>query len=60
MNNFDKIRMETATIEGMAELFISCDWQGKGHYYSEHAARYCDSKKEAIQEEIKWLKQESE
>lgn len=60
MNNFDKIREETATMEGMAEMFISSDWEGKGHYFSEHAAGYCDSKEEAIQSEIKWLQQENE
>ena len=26
MNNFDKIRTETATIEGMAKMFLSSDW----------------------------------
>lgn len=60
MNNFDKIREETTTVEGMAEKFISSDWEGKGHYFSEHAARYFDSKEDAIQAEIKWLQQESE
>lgn len=60
MNNFDKIRTETATIEGMAKMFLSSDWEGNGHYFSKHAARYFDSEEEAIQAEIKWLQQESE
>lgn len=60
MNNFDKIRAKTATMEGMAEMFISSDWEGKGHYFSEHAARHFDSEEEAIQAEIKWLNQECE
>lgn len=60
MNNFDRIRTETSTMEGMAEMFISSDWEGKGHYFSKHKARYFDSKAEAIQAEIKWLQQQSE
>ncbi len=60
MNNFDEIRTKTSTMEGMAEMFISPDWEGKWHYFSKHAARYCYSKEEAIQEEIKWLQRESE
>lgn len=59
MNNFDKIREETATMEGMAEMFISSDWEGKGHYFSEHTAQYFDSKEDAIQAEIKWFQQEN-
>lgn len=60
MNNFDKIRMETETIEGMAKMFCSSDWEGKGHVFSEHTGRYFDSEKEAVAAEIEWLKQESE
>lgn len=59
MNNFDKIRKETETIEGMAKMFLSSDWEGKGKVFSEHKARYFDSEEEAIQAEIKWLQQES-
>lgn len=58
MNNFDKIRMNTETIEGMAKMFCSSDWEGKGKVFSKHAARYFDYEEEAIQAEIKWLKQE--
>lgn len=60
MNNFDKIRTETSTIEGMAETFISSDWEGRGHYFSKHGAKYFDSKEGAIQAEVEWLQQESE
>ena len=59
MNNFDKIRTETATMEGMAKTFISSDWESKGYYFSKHAARYFDSEKEVNQAEIKWLQQEN-
>lgn len=59
MNNFDKIREQTATIEGMAKLFLSYDWEGKGHVFSKHAVRYFDSEEKAIQAEINWLEQES-
>lgn len=59
MNNFDEIRTKTATMEGMAKMFISSDWEGNGHYFSEHAAKYFDSKEDAIQAETKWLQQES-
>ena len=58
MNNFDKIRMETETIEGMARMFCSVSWDGNGHVFSKHAAKYFDSEEEAIQAEIDWLKQE--
>lgn len=27
MNNFDRIRKETETIEGMAKMFCSSDWE---------------------------------
>lgn len=60
MNNFDRIRKETETIEGMAKTFCSSDWEGKGHVFSKHAGRYLDSEEEAIAAEIDWLKQESE
>ncbi len=60
MNNFDKIRKETATMEGMAKLFLSYDWEGKGKVFSKHAARYFYSEEEAIQSEIKWLQQQME
>ncbi len=59
MNNFEKIRIETATIEGMAKLFLSSDWEGKGKTFSEHAAQYFKSEEEAIKAEIKWLQQKN-
>lgn len=58
MNNFDKIRMETGTIEGMAKMFLSSDWEGKGHIFSKHAAKYFDSEEAAMQAEIDWLMKE--
>jgi len=59
MNNFNRIRKETETIEGMAKMFCSLDFEGKGHSFSKHAAKYFDSEEEAIQAEVEWLKQES-
>lgn len=59
MTNFDKLREQTATIEGMAKLFLSYDWEGKGKVFSKHAARYFDYVEEAIQAETKWLQQQS-
>lgn len=55
MNNFDKIRSETASLEGMAKLFCSASWEGTGKVFSTHAAKYMDSMEEAIQAEINWL-----
>lgn len=33
MNNFEKIRQETETIEGMAKMFCSTSWDGNGHVF---------------------------
>lgn len=59
MNNFEKLRNETASMEGMARLFCSSSWEGTGRVFSTHAARYLDSMDEAIQAEVKWLKTET-
>lgn len=58
MNNFDRIRENTKTIEGMAKMFCSADWEGEGHVFSQHAARYFDSEEKAIQAEVDWLMKE--
>lgn len=60
MNNFEKIRQETATIERMAKMFCSTSWDGSGHVFSKHAARYFDSEEEALRAEINWLMKQCE
>ena len=59
MNNFEKLRNETVSIEGMARLFCSSSWEGTGRVFSTHTARYLDSMDEAIQAEVKWLETET-
>lgn len=41
-------------------MFCSPSWEGNGHVFSKHAAKYCGSMEEAIKAEIDWLKRESE
>ena len=36
----NRIRENTKTIEGMAKMFCSADWEGEGHVFSQYAARY--------------------
>lgn len=57
MNNFEKIRKETETMEGMAKLFCSHDWEANGRVFSKHSGKYLNSMEEAIQEELKWLQE---
>ena len=58
MNNFDKLRNETSSMEGMAKLFCSSSWEGTGRVFSTHAGKYLDNMDEAIQAEINWLSKE--
>lgn len=58
MNNFERLRNETSSIEGMAKLFCSSSWEGTGRVFSIHAGKYMDSTDEAIQAEINWLSKE--
>ena len=58
MNNFEKLRNETSSIEGMAKLFCSSNWEGTGRVFSAHACKYLDNMDEAIQAEINWLSKE--
>lgn len=59
MNNFEKIRIETSTMDGMAKLFCSYSWSGTGKVFSQHAGKYLDNIDEAVQAEIKYLNKES-
>jgi len=59
MNNFEKLRNETSSIEGMAKLFCSPGWEGTGRVFSTHAAKYLENMDDAIQAEVDWLKSET-
>lgn len=59
MNNFEKLRNDTASMEGMAKLFCSSSWEGTGRVFSTHAGKYLDNMEEAIQVEVKWLEAEN-
>ena len=59
MNNFEKLRNETSSIEGMAKLFCTSSWDGSGRVFSLHAGKYMDNMDEAIQAEVNWLGLES-
>lgn len=58
MNNFEKLRNETSSMEGMAKLFCSPSWEGTGRVFSTHAGKYLDNMDEAVQAEINWLSKE--
>jgi len=58
INNFEKLRIETASMEGMAKMFCSSSWEGTGRVFSIHAGKYMDSMDEAIQAEVNWLSKE--
>ncbi len=58
MNNFEKLRNETSSIEGMAKLFCSFSWDGSGRVFSLHAGKYMENMDEAIRAEVNWLSKE--
>lgn len=55
MNNFEKLRNETSTIEGMAKLFCSPSCDGIGRVFSVHTGKYMNNMEEAIKAEVNWL-----
>lgn len=52
MNNYDKIRSETASLKGMAKLFCSPSWEGNGRVFSAHAAKYMAAWKRRFRQKL--------
>lgn len=56
MTNEQKIREKISTIEGLADYLVSYN-DSRGEFYTSDCERF-ETKDEAVQHEINWLKEE--